>query len=62
MAIVLGIRLDNLNQAELMKKISSFVNGLEQHYVVTPNPEIAPPAHQDEEFFYVLNKGLSISA
>lgn len=55
MAIILGIRLDNLSRAELMDKISSFVNGSEQHYVVTPNPEIILAAHQDEEFFYVLN-------
>lgn len=55
MAIILGIRLDNLNQAELMEKISSFVSGSEQGYVVTPNPEIILAAHEDEEFFHVLN-------
>lgn len=55
MAIILGIRLDNMSQSELMEKISSFVNDSKQHYVVTPNPEIILTAHEDEEFFYVLN-------
>lgn len=55
MAIILGIRLDNMSQAELMEKISSFVSGSTQHYVVTPNPEIILAAHDDEEFFHVLN-------
>lgn len=55
MAIILGIKLDNLTSSELMAKINSFANDSNQHYVVTPNPEIILASHEDEEFFYVLN-------
>lgn len=56
MTIILGIKLNNLNEEELMEKISSFIESDKSHYIVTPNPEIILSAGSDEEFFYILNK------
>lgn len=56
MVNILGINLSELSQTEVLKKIADFLNDGKQHYIVTPNPEIILAAHQDEEFFYVLNQ------
>lgn len=56
MANILGINLNELKEAEVWKKIADFLNSPKQHYLVTPNPEIILEAHQDEEFFYILNQ------
>jgi N-acetylglucosaminyldiphosphoundecaprenol N-acetyl-beta-D-mannosaminyltransferase len=56
MANILGINLSELNQSEVLKKITDFLNDGKQHYIVTPNPEIILAASKDEEFFYILNE------
>jgi len=56
MANIFGINLNDLPSNAVTKKISEFLSGQTQHYIVTPNPEIILAAHQDEELFYVLNK------
>jgi len=56
MANILGINLSELNQSEVLEKITDFLNGDRQHYIVTPNPEILLASNKDEEFFYILNK------
>lgn len=56
MVNILGINLSELSRTEVLKKVKEFVNGDTQHYIVTPNPEIILASHQDEEFFYILNK------
>ena len=56
MANILGINLNELGRNELLKKIIAFINDDEQHYLVTPNPEIILAAGKDEELFYILNK------
>lgn len=56
MANVLGINLSEFSQKEVMEKIAGFLIDGQQHYLVTPNPEIILAAEKDEEFFYVLNQ------
>lgn len=56
MAIILGINLSELGEADVLKKISDFLNSNDQHYLVTPNPEIILAAQSDEELFHILNK------
>lgn len=56
MVNILGINLSELSQTEVLEKIADFLKDGKQHYIVTPNPEIILTAHQDEEFFYVLNQ------
>ena len=56
MANILGINLSELDEAAALKKAEDFLNSPRAHYIVTPNPEIILRAHQDEEFFYILNK------
>ncbi len=57
MVNILGINLSQLQKKELLKKLSYFLNNSsEQHYLVTPNPEIILQAGNDEEFFYILNQ------
>ena len=56
MANILGIKLSELSAPEALQKIEEFLQADKPHYVVTPNPEIILSAHEDEEFFYILNK------
>lgn len=56
MANILGINLSELDEDATLKKADDFLNSSSAHYIVTPNPEIILKAHQDEEFFYILNK------
>jgi len=56
MVNILGINLSKINATTAREKIKKFLNEPGQHYVVTPNPEIILASHQDEEFFYILNK------
>ncbi len=56
MANILGIKLSELSAPETLNKIEGFLQDDKQHYIVTPNPEIILSAHEDEEFFYILNK------
>lgn len=56
MANILGINLSEFSAADVLKKCQEFLSGQTPHYLVTPNSEIVQAAHQDEEFFYILNK------
>ena len=56
MVNILGINLSALDRAAALIKIKEFLSDGRQHYLVTPNPEIILKSHQDEEFFYILNK------
>ncbi|MDO8499505.1 MAG: WecB/TagA/CpsF family glycosyltransferase [bacterium] len=50
----LGVRIDELNRDEALKKIGGF---LEQYKIFTPNPEMLVKAQKDEYFRKVLNAG-----
>ena len=56
MANVLGIKLSDLSEAELLTRLDSFLDGTTGHLLVTPNPEIILRAQKDEEYFYILNQ------
>lgn len=56
MANILGIKLSELSPSGTLEKIQKFLKDGEQHYIVTPNPEIILSSHKDEEFFYILNR------
>jgi len=53
---ILGINISMLKKQKVLNKIEHYLNNGQQHYIVTPNPEIILAAKQDEELFYVLNK------
>ena len=53
---ILGINISTLKKGEVLKKIEQFLKDGQQHYIVTPNPEIILEARRDEELFYILNK------
>lgn len=52
---ILGINVNTYPQSEILKMIENFIKSDEQHYVVTPNPEIILKALSDEEYFTILN-------
>ena len=52
---ILGVKVDNIDLAESLKKISDFLNSFGQHYVVTVNPEFIVEAQKNEEFKNILN-------
>lgn len=56
MVNILGINLNELKKNSVLEIIQGFLNSQEQHYIVTPNPEMIIEAHEDEEFFYILNQ------
>lgn len=53
---ILGINITTLHKKDVLDKIGQFLTDGEQHYLVTPNPEIILEARRDEEFFYILNE------
>ncbi len=56
MANILGIKLSELNREAALEKADEFLNSNKNHFIVTPNPEIILAAHDDEEFFHILNQ------
>ncbi|MFA5946772.1 MAG: WecB/TagA/CpsF family glycosyltransferase [Patescibacteria group bacterium] len=53
---ILGVRLDDLTEAELRAKLVSFLRGDKPKVVVTPNPEFLLSAMQDPEFRTILDR------
>lgn len=53
---ILGIRVDNLNLAEVVEKIEDLAEEGGFHLVVTMNPEILMAARKDKEFLEIINK------
>src|SRR3989339_2093993 len=59
---VLGVKIDNLSSEEIKNKLSGFLSGSRQHYVVLPYSLFLLRARKDEEFKNILNKAsLSLS-
>ncbi len=54
---ILGVRVDNLNTQEILKKISDFLDSNNSHKIFTPNPEMLVDAQKDKYFREVLNSG-----
>lgn len=53
---ILGIKLNTESKAAALNTIRAFLSSPDQHYIVTPNPEIVLLAQKDEEYFYILNQ------
>lgn len=53
---ILGVKIDKITKAEVLAKIKEFLSGVEQHYIVTVNPEFIVKAQQDAHFKDILNK------
>lgn len=52
---ILGVRIDNLSQQEILEKIESFLGDGKFHQITTINPEFILEAQKDEEFKNILN-------
>lgn len=57
---ILGVKIDNIDLKESLKKIDDFLNSGNQHYIVTVNPEFIVEAQKNEKFKEILN-GSSLS-
>jgi len=60
---ILGVKIDNLNENEILERIEGFLKNNrprigrgKQHYLVTPNPEFLVQAQKDKEFKEILNQ------
>ncbi|MBI3286526.1 MAG: WecB/TagA/CpsF family glycosyltransferase [Chloroflexi bacterium] len=54
--LILGVRVDNLTQAEALARIETFLQSRRPHQVVTINPEFVVAAQRDGEFAGVLQE------
>ena len=54
---ILGVRVDNFNTQEILKKLSYFLDSNLSHKIFTPNPEMLVDAQKDHYFKEVLNSG-----
>ena len=52
---LLGVKIDNVDMDEVLKKVEIFFTDGRQHHIVTPNPEIIILAQKDKEFEKILN-------
>lgn len=53
---ILGVRIHTLSIKEVLKIIEHWVQGDDQHLIVTPNPEIILKAQKDSELRDIINK------
>jgi len=54
-AEVLGVKIDNVDMDEAIRKVRGFFKSGKKAYVVTPNPEMVMLARRDSEFQRILN-------
>lgn len=52
---ILGVKISNLSQTEVMRSVESMIQGSAKHLIVTPNPEFLLEARKDEDFLHILN-------
>lgn len=53
---ILGVLVSRINREEVLERIENWLKSENQHYIVTPNPEIILEAQKDEELKNILNK------
>jgi N-acetylglucosaminyldiphosphoundecaprenol N-acetyl-beta-D-mannosaminyltransferase len=53
---ILGVKIDPVTMKEAVHKAEEFLNSEDQHYMVTPNPEMIIDAQKDPEFMKILNE------
>ncbi len=53
----MGVNINTFTKKQILAKISEFLKGQRQYFMVTPNPEIILEAvRRDNDFFNILNK------
>ena len=52
---ILGVRLDNINKNQALKKVADFLDSKNQNKIFTPNPEMLVDASCDDYFKETLN-------
>ncbi len=52
---ILGTEIDKINYHQTLSKIEEFMADGEQHYIVTPNPEIVLKACHNTYYRAILN-------
>lgn len=52
---ILGVRVDNLSEKEILEKTEGFLSGNKFSQIATVNPEFILAAQKDEEFKNILN-------
>lgn len=52
---ILGVKVSNLSQTEVLRRVEAMVEGSGKHLVVTPNPEFLLASRKDEDFLNILN-------
>ncbi|MFZ5982628.1 MAG: WecB/TagA/CpsF family glycosyltransferase [Patescibacteria group bacterium] len=55
MAKILGVRIDNLRNKEILRKIEEFLGESKFHQIATVNPEFILEAQKNQEFCAILN-------
>jgi N-acetylglucosaminyldiphosphoundecaprenol N-acetyl-beta-D-mannosaminyltransferase len=53
---ILGVKINNLSEKEVLQETEKIMEGPKQCYLVTPNPEFLVLAQKDEEFKEILNQ------
>ncbi|MFV0441110.1 MAG: WecB/TagA/CpsF family glycosyltransferase [Lachnospirales bacterium] len=52
---ILNVRFDTFSMKDSVDYVYDFLNGEENHIIVTPNPEMVMASRKDEEFERILN-------
>jgi N-acetylglucosaminyldiphosphoundecaprenol N-acetyl-beta-D-mannosaminyltransferase len=52
---ILGVRVDDVTNDELLALVDGYVAGRQPHHIITLNPEMLVAAHDDPQFRQVLN-------
>lgn len=52
---ILGVKIDQINMAEVVEKVDQWLRGNGKHYIVTPNIEFVILAQTDSEFRRIIN-------
>jgi N-acetylglucosaminyldiphosphoundecaprenol N-acetyl-beta-D-mannosaminyltransferase len=53
---ILSVLIDNLPKKEVLAKIEQFLVDGQQHFIVTPNPEMVVAAQKDKKFLEIINR------
>jgi len=53
---ILGVRFNKDSESKMLEKIGKMVKDNEQHYIVTPNPEIVMAARGDKKLWCILDQ------
>ena len=53
---ILGVKINNLSQKEVLEKIEKILKGDKQRYLVLPYSEFVVRANQDQEFREIINQ------